>query len=239
MTERPRRKRKGPAPQPWCVIAWIVQLPGTPDPLPQPYEDRVMPLLRRVNRIFEDCDVRFKVCEIIVLDASHVKVGDQRLADLFAADGSITLSNTVRPSVFLQDFVMNGNDAAFTAKMRERCLHLFFVHEVKYQGATVSDRGSGGWFGADTARTCYAMVGVTGVATLAKQQELAQAIAHEFGHALGLSPQDPQATEDTHSTVENNLMKARLGPDDVKLNGNGQCKTIQDSLAAHIRRGCP
>jgi hypothetical protein len=234
MTERPRRKRKDEEPG-WCVIAWIVRLPGKPDPLPQPYEDRVAPVIRRVNRIFEDCDVRFTVCAIIPLDASQVTIGPRSLASLFAADGSITLTDTVRPSEFLQDFVMNGSDAAFSTKMRERCLHLFFVSEMRFQGSAPPERGSGGWFGADTARTCYAMVGTSGAGGLALNT-LAQAVAHEFGHALGLSPPGPP---DMHSTVAKNLMKATPGSKDVELNETGQCETILGSLTAHIRRGCP
>ena len=217
------------------MIVWIVRLPGKPDPLPQPYEDRVAPLMRRVNRIFEDCSVRFTVCETIVLDASQLSVGANSLASLFANDGSITLSDNVKPSEFLQNFVMNGNDPAFSAKMRERCLHLFFVPEMRFQGSAPPERGSGGWFGADTARTCYAMVGTGGVAGLALNP-LAQSVAHEFGHALGLSPPGPP---DMHSTVAKNLMKATLGPNDKELNEAGQCETILASLTAHIRRGCP
>ena len=228
-----RRQRKDPAPK-WCVIAWIVRLPGV-DPLPSPYEDRVKPLLRRVNRIYDDCGIEFKVCEIVPLDASALKVGDRSLAGLFAADGSITLG-TVRPSVFLQDFVMNGNDPAFTATMRKRCLHLFFVHELKYENTAIPERGSGGWFGADTARTCYAMVGTKG--TGSALNTLAQTVAHEFGHALELSPSDPQDPQDTHSTADNNLMKATLGPNDTKLDAT-QCQTVSAALLRHIDRACP
>jgi hypothetical protein len=234
MTEQPRRERKDEEPR-WCVYAWIVRLPGQPDPLPLPYDQRVTPLMRRVNRIFEDCGVRFIVCRIIPLDATQVRIGERSLAQLFANDGSITLSDAVRPSVFLQDFVMNGNNAEFSAGMREKCLHLFFVPAIRFQGAAVPERGSGGWFGPDTARTCYAMVGTRGAAGLALNP-LAQAVAHEVGHALGLSPEGPQ---DTHSTVADNLMKATLGPDDVELNEPGQCDTIRASLAAHIKNGCP
>lgn len=230
MNRRPQRRRKDDEPQPWCVIAWIVWLPESHGAISPPYKNVVSGVIRRVNRIFEDCRIEFKVCETIRLDATQVQVGDRSLAHLFAADGSITLSNTVRPSVFLQDFVMNGNNAAFTAKMRERCLHLFFVHELKYENAASPERGSGGWFGADTARTCYAMAGTRGIGSALNP--LAQTVAHEFGHALGLSPNDD------HSTADENLMKATLEPDDTKLDA-AQCQLLSASLQAHIRRGCP
>lgn len=215
----------------------MANLPAPARPLHSPtktHRDKVLPLIRRVSRIFEHCNVSFKVCEIIVLDASQVTIGNRSMADLFAGDGSITLSDNVRPSVFLQDFAANGPDT-FNAKLRERCLHLFFVHKLSYQGNVLPERGSGGWFGPDTARTCYAMVSVEGMDTLATQNALAQTIAHEFGHALELSPPGPQ---DTHSTADNNLMKASLDAGDLELDET-QCQTIAQSLAAHIRQGCP
>jgi hypothetical protein len=250
MRERPRRERKDPDPLPWCVIAWIVWLPETHAALkpaltkkPKPakplhdsrpgHREKVRSLMNRVNEIFRDCGIQFTVCETHVIDATELKVGEKALADLFADDGSITLGGEVMPSTFLQSFATNG-PKDFNDKMRTKCLHLFFVHEMKYADTAVPERGSGGSFGAGADRTSYAMVGVKGVDGLA-QDALVQAIAHEFGHALGLSLPDPQ---DTHSTADENLMKALPNDGDVKLTAD-QCTTMRNTLAAHIRRGCP
>jgi hypothetical protein len=250
MRESLRRERKDPEPTLWCVIAWIVWLPkkyaalkpafkNLPKP-PRPihearpgHVEKVTSLINRVNEIFGDCEVKFRVCETHILDARELKAGTVTLASKFATDGSITLGGDVMPSIFLQSFATDGPQA-FNDKMNTKCLHLFFVPEMRYADSASPERGSGGWFGADAARKSYAMVSTKGMDGLA-QHPLAQAIAHEFGHALGLSPAGPQ---DTHSTADNNLMKATLDEEDVKLSAD-QCTIIKDTLARHIKQGCP
>ena len=244
MVRKPRRpaRRKGPKnppQQPWCVIAWIIwhpqahaalqpptpNLPGPAGPLRparQGHEDRIRVAIRKVNRLFRPCQLTFNVCEMILLDTSQMTVGNQSMAGVFGADGTLTIGGShPMPTDFLNNFMTNG-PAAFNAKMRERCVHLFFVHDLRYEGVTIPEQGVGGSFGAAGARTCYAMVS-------ARATNLSQTIAHELAHALGIND---------HSTAEHNLMKETLEDDDTALDG-AQCGVIAATLAAQIRRGCP
>jgi hypothetical protein len=201
------------------------QLPNPPRPLHAPrqdHKDQVLRAIRKANEIFEQCRIKFKVCETIVLDTSQVTIGDRKMADLFAADGTLTIGGShPMPSDFLSDFKTNG-PAAFNEKMRKKCVHLFFVHDLRYDGATLPEQGSGGWFPPAGERTCYAMVS-------ARATDLVQTIAHEFVHALGI---------EGHSTAEGNLMKEAPGEDDRGLDAATQCPLILQTLTDHIQRGC-
>lgn len=223
------------------MLAWIIWIPGTaraalkprtpnpqgPGPLHPPaagHVTKITAALRRVNDIFAGCTgVHFRVCETILLDASRITVGPRSLADAFAGDGCLTIGGSrPAPSAILSDFVTNAPQQEFHDKMRRRCVHLFFVHSLAYEGTPLPEQGSGGSFGSGSSATSYAMVS-------AGADNLAQTIAHELVHALGVAD---------HSSGAHDLMKESPGEDDNAIDSD-QCRTIRETLQARIDRGCP
>lgn len=181
-----------------------------------------------MNDIFTQwCGIAFRLCEIILLDTSKVirptPQGPRRLSDHLTDDGVLVLrAGQPRFGEILDEIMTNGQAMAFIEKMRKKCVHIFFAHNVRDEADVLPEEGVGGYFDYGSQRVSYGVVD-------AGTARLAQTIAHEIGHALG---------EAAHSTQPNNLMQETVGEDDTRLESD-QCDRILRVLQTYVSSDCP
>lgn len=230
----------------WCVYAWIIWQPNHGDPplydrahLSQwagdPVKEgnrrqihRIVEEVRKANEIFwNDCQIAFQVCDVITIDSSRITYGPpnnpSKLSEVFNQKGQLTLADDSNPfAAALQEIITNGGPNEFVDKMRKRCVHLFFTHDVEDTSSASEEEGAGGLFDFGNRKISYGLVD-------AGSEILAQTIVHEIVHSLG---------QMEHSTTPGSVFQPAIGPSDTTLDGN-LCRPLRLFLEENIDPACP